>query len=78
MSMDKQEVAKCVMMYSLGRNVQYYDAPALRAILRAAGAGNNTFASLVLAIVKSTPFQMREAQGQAKRPVEAAAIRRSP
>ena len=68
-------VAEKLLMYALGRNVQYYDAPALRAIVRGASAANNTFESLVLGIVKSAPFQMRAAQGE-KRPAETAAIGR--
>jgi hypothetical protein len=36
-----------------------------RAIVREAASQNNTFASLVLGVVKSVPFQMREAQGAA-------------
>src|SRR5207244_6690259 len=68
-------LAEKLLMYAMGRNVQYYDAPALRSIIRQAAAANYRFESLVLGIVKSTPFQMREAQS-AKRPVEAAAIGR--
>jgi hypothetical protein len=50
------------MMYALGRNVQYYDAPSVRAIVRDAKKDNNTFAALVEGIVKSRPFQMRANQ----------------
>ena len=46
-------------MYAVGRNLQYYDAPAVRAIVRDAAKDNYTFASLVLGVVKSAPFQMR-------------------
>jgi hypothetical protein len=52
-------VAEKLMMYAVGRNVQYYDEPALRAIVRQAARNNYTFASLVAGVVKSTPFQMR-------------------
>jgi hypothetical protein len=55
-------VAGKLLMYSVGRNLQYYDAPSVRAIVRDAARDNYTFASLILGIVKSTPFQMREAQ----------------
>jgi hypothetical protein len=48
-------------MYALGRNLQYYDAPAVRGIVRAAAPGKYTFASLVLGAVNSRPFQMRQA-----------------
>jgi len=35
----------------------------VREIVREAGRNNDTFASLVMGVVKSTPFQMREALG---------------
>jgi hypothetical protein len=54
-------VAERLLMYAIGRNVQYYDAPAVRAIMREARAGNYTLAALVLGVVKSRPFQMRAA-----------------
>jgi len=52
-------VSEKLLMYGLGRNVQYYDAPAIRAIVRDAAKKNNTFAALVEGVVKSKPFQMR-------------------
>jgi cytochrome c553 len=57
-------VAERLLMYAIGRNLQYYDAPTVRAVMREAESGNNTLASLVLGIVKSRPFQMREAGGE--------------
>lgn len=59
-------VTEKLMMYALGRNVQYYDAPSIRAIVRDSAKQNNTFASLVEGIVKSRPFQMRANQPQKK------------
>jgi hypothetical protein len=52
-------VAEKLLMYAIGRNLQYYDAPAVRAIVREAARNNFTFGSLVAAVVKSTAFQMR-------------------
>jgi hypothetical protein len=52
-------VTTTLMTYALGRGVEYYDAPAVRAILRDAAPQNFRFSSLVLGIVKSAPFQMR-------------------
>jgi len=51
-----------LLMYGIGRNLQYYDEPAVRAIVRDAARSNYRFSSLVLGVVKSYPFQMREAQ----------------
>jgi Protein of unknown function (DUF1588)/Protein of unknown function (DUF1592)/Protein of unknown function (DUF1585) len=48
-----------LLMYAVGRNLQYYDAPAIREIVRSAAPGKYTFSSLVLGVVKSVPFQMR-------------------
>jgi uncharacterized protein DUF1585 len=47
------------MMYALGRNVQYYDAPAIRAVVRAAAERNYEFSAIVEGVVTSVPFQMR-------------------
>ena len=52
-------VAEKLLMFAVGRNVQYYDAPAVRAIVREAREDNYRFTSLVLGVVKSAPFQMR-------------------
>jgi hypothetical protein len=54
-------VTEKLLMYAVGRNLQYYDAPSVRAIVREARSGRYALASLVLGVVKSRPFQMREA-----------------
>jgi hypothetical protein len=51
-----------LLTYALGRGVEYYDAPAVRSILRTARASDYRFSSVVVGIVKSTPFQMRRAR----------------
>ena len=48
-----------LLTYALGRGLEHYDMPAVRQIVSAAGRDNYRFASLVLAIVRSVPFQMR-------------------
>jgi hypothetical protein len=48
-----------LLTYALGRGLEYYDMPAVRAIVRNAGRQNYRFSSLVLGIVTSVPFQMR-------------------
>ena len=50
-----------LMMYAVGRNVQYFDAPAVRQIVRESATTDYRFESLVLGVVRSTPFQMRTA-----------------
>ena len=71
-----ETVAEKLLMYGIGRNVQYYDRPAVRAIVRESRASNYSFASLVLGVVKSAPFQMRRAQEeQQKAPAVSTAAR---
>lgn len=55
-----------LMTYGLGRGVQYYDMPAIRSIVHEAAKDNYRLSSIVLGIVKSVPFQMKEkaADGQ--------------
>jgi hypothetical protein len=53
-------VAEKLLIFALGRGVEYYDAPAIRQIVRGAQRDNFRFSSLILGIVNSTPFQMRK------------------
>ena len=53
-------VTEKLLTYALGRGVEYYDAPTVRAIMREARSNDYRFSSLVLGIVKSRPFQMRQ------------------
>ena len=54
-----QTLTEKLMTYALGRSVEYYDMPAIRAIVRDAAKENYRFSSIVMGIVKSAPFQMR-------------------
>jgi hypothetical protein len=54
-------VTEKLLTYALGRGLEYYDAPAVRSIDRAAAADGYRWSSLILATVKSAPFQMRTA-----------------
>src|SRR5262249_43396550 len=54
-----QAVTGKLLTYMLGRGLEYYDAPAVRGIVKGAAADNYRWSSLVLGIVKSAPFQMR-------------------
>ncbi len=51
-----------LMTFALGRGVEYYDAPAVRKIVKDAEKDDYRFSSLILGIVKSVPFQMRRAE----------------
>jgi hypothetical protein len=57
-----RNVTEKLLTYALGRGVEYYDAPAIRKILRGAATSDYRWSSLVLGIVRSTPFQMRRAR----------------
>jgi hypothetical protein len=61
-----------LLVYGLGRGLAYYDMPAVRAIVAESARQNYTFSSLVLALVRSTPFQMRTKVDDADRGVVAA------
>jgi hypothetical protein len=52
-----------MLTYALGRGLEYYDAPAVRAILRDSARDEYRFSSLVLGVVQSAPFRMRKAAG---------------
>lgn len=52
-------VTEKLLMYALGRGTEYYDTPVVRNIVRDAASGNYRWSSIILGIVKSTPFQMR-------------------
>ena len=54
-------VAEKLLTYAVGRGLESYDAPVIRRISRQAAADNYRWSSLVLEIVKSTPFRMRRA-----------------
>ena len=53
-----------MLTYALGRGLEYYDMPAVRKIVQDARNNGYRFSSLVTGIVKSTPFQMREAHSE--------------
>ncbi len=55
-------ITEKLLMYAVGRNVQYFDAPAIRQIVRDSAAGDYKFADLVLGVTRSIPFQTRKAE----------------
>ena len=57
-------VTEKLLTYALGRGVEYYDFPAVRRIVHGAEPNGYRWSSLILGIVESTPFQMREAREQ--------------
>ncbi len=61
-------VAQKLLMYGIGRNVQYFDIPAVRKMVREAAAGDYTFSALVLGVAQSDPFQMRRVRPEKRNP----------
>lgn len=53
-------VAEKMLTFALGRGIEPYDAPAVRQVIRDATKDDFKFSSVILAIVNSTPFQMRK------------------
>ncbi len=53
-------VAEKLLIYALGRGLEYYDEPAVRAIVRDAARRDYRFSALMLGVVQSAPFQMRK------------------
>ncbi len=48
-----------LMIYGLGRGIDYHDLPAVRGIVRESAGQDYRFSALVMGIVKSMPFQNR-------------------
>ncbi|MBV9503796.1 MAG: DUF1592 domain-containing protein [Acidobacteriia bacterium] len=48
-----------MLTYALGRGLEYYDMPVVRAVARQGARQDYRFSELVLGIVKSPPFQMQ-------------------
>jgi Protein of unknown function (DUF1592)/Protein of unknown function (DUF1588)/Protein of unknown function (DUF1585)/Protein of unknown function (DUF1595)/Protein of unknown function (DUF1587) len=51
-----------LLAYALGRRVEYFDQPTVRAIVRNAGQNGNRFSAFVLGIVNSPAFRMARAE----------------
>jgi len=51
-----------LMTYALGRGIEYYDQPAMRAIIRDAATQNTSIPAIIEAIIKSPQFQTRRAR----------------
>jgi hypothetical protein len=51
-----------LMAYGLGRRVEYYDQPTIRAIVKKAEQNGNKFSAFVLGVVNSPAFQMAKAE----------------
>jgi cytochrome c5 len=56
-----------LLIYALGRGIEYYDMPTVRKIVRESAPNNYRWSSIVLGIIRSTPFQMTKSAANAGR-----------
>jgi hypothetical protein len=54
--------AENLMAYGLGRRIEYYDQPAVRAIAKAAAANDYRMSSFIIGVVKSEAFRMKRVE----------------
>ena len=54
--------AENLMAYALGRRVEYFDQPAIRAIAKAAEANQYKMSSFILGVIKSDAFQLKRSE----------------
>ena len=59
-------VVEKLLTYAIGRGVEYYDAPVVRAIVRDAAPHDYRWSALISGVVTSAPFQMRMSDGGAR------------
>jgi len=68
-------VTKRLMMYALNRELEYYDMPEVRKIVRDAAASNYTFAALVTGVVESDAFQRQGSDAKPKQAPGASSLK---
>ena len=64
-------VTEKLLTYALGRGVEYYDEPTVRAIMRHSAGNDYRWSSLIVEIIKSAPFLMRTSSDPATTPQSA-------
>jgi hypothetical protein len=69
----KEQFTRCLtekmLIYALGRGMEYYDRPTIERIVTAVGEGDYKFSLLVSEMVKSDPFRQRRGSRPEKPPV---------
>jgi hypothetical protein len=53
-----------LLAYALGRSLEHHDMPIIRSVVRNSASRDYRFSELVLGVVNSAPFQMRQAEPQ--------------
>ncbi len=54
-----QALTEKLMMYALGRELEYFDMPQVRSVVRAAAGAENRFSAIVAGIVQTGAFRMQ-------------------
>ena len=67
-------VTEKLMTYALGRGLEYFDMPRVRAIVRDAEKSGYQFSSLIMGIVTSDAFRMKQVQASAEPDLRAATL----
>jgi hypothetical protein len=62
-----------LLAYAIGRGLDDHDLPAIRKVAREGAAAGDSWSAIVTGIVRSTPFSMAVASGEA--PVESGKVR---
>ena len=52
-------IAEKLLIYALGRGLEYYEMPAVRGIVRNAAREEYSWSSVIMGVIESDPFQMR-------------------
>jgi hypothetical protein len=55
-------ITEKLMRFALGRSLEYYDMPEVRAIVRGAAEDDYRWTSVILGVIESAPFQMRRTE----------------
>jgi hypothetical protein len=66
-----QTLSGKLLAYAVGRGLDYHDKPAIRRIVHDTAPADYTWSSVITAIVKSTPFSMGVASGDARSTADA-------
>ena len=67
-AMFAQALTEKLMMYALNRELEYFDMPQVRGVVRAAAKDNYKFSSIVRGIVNTEAFRKQGAPPQGQRP----------
>ena len=55
-------ITEKLLRFALGRGLEYYDMPSVRAIVRGAAEDDYRWSSVILGVIESAPFQMRRTE----------------